>query len=130
MWIDAVNVGSLAGAAKSQVTSFFITNRSQVAPRRRQTGPAYSLQLKAACTAFRGFGSVRDQPTPYTDAEGTGATRCLASSNTNRRGPNTAGDAAASNTTRPIPLVPSSPVPYGSRCCGRFPLEAQQRRPL
>jgi hypothetical protein len=33
-------------------------------------------------------------------------------------------------TTPPIPLVPSSPVPYGSRCCGRFPLEAQQRRPL
>jgi hypothetical protein len=32
--------------------------------------------------------------------------------------------------THPEPLVPSSPVPYRTRCCGRFPLEAQPGRPL
>ena len=26
-------------------------------------------------------------------------------------------------TTHPKPLVPSSPVPYRTRCCGRFRLE-------
>ncbi|MDT5237198.1 MAG: hypothetical protein QOF47_3185, partial [Mycobacterium sp.] len=56
---DAVNVGALAGATKSQVTSIFITKRSQTAPVGGSLGLVRSLRVKTAWVALRGFGSVR-----------------------------------------------------------------------